>query len=174
MLFAAGGDVAANAGEDVRALKGAEAAGVLLPVFLHAVVLLGLIVGKGDVGKDREGQHRFFKVFEAVEQVGGFALRPAALTPGMAAAAFLQNGAILGQELIKCPLVQGALGLASQQAVEQEAAQFLCPGFMVLFREELEFAQVVLIAERVQGILVGKVGRPVIVDQPVVAAGQNV
>ena|GEM_PF-3773746 len=52
-LLAAGGEIAANAREDLCPDQGAEAAGDLLLHLDHADVLLALIVGKGDLGIDR-------------------------------------------------------------------------------------------------------------------------
>jgi hypothetical protein len=45
-LFSTGGDVAADAGEDPRAVESAEAAGDFLPGFLHADVALRAVVGE--------------------------------------------------------------------------------------------------------------------------------
>ena len=49
-LLAAGGEIAADAGEALGAVDGAEASGDLLFDLDHADVLLALVVGEGDVG----------------------------------------------------------------------------------------------------------------------------
>src|SRR3990170_879104 len=92
----------------------------------------------------------------------------------MAAAAFGQNAVIASEGLLKFLLRQDALPLAPLVGVEQEGAQFLGPGLLMLFVEEFQFPQMVLIAQGVQSILVSEVRLEMIVDDPVFTPGQNV
>ena len=76
----------------------------------------------------------------------------------MAATALSENGLILSPDLFELPLVQYPVPFPSLQTVEQEGAQFLRPDLLVFFVEEFEFAQVVLVAQGVQAVVVGEVG----------------
>ena len=54
-LLAAGGEIAADAGEALGTVEGAEAARDFLFHLDHADVLLALVVGEGDIGVNKEG-----------------------------------------------------------------------------------------------------------------------
>lgn len=84
-----------------------------------------------------------------------------------------QNGAIPGVNLLELPRVEDSTVFAPRQAAEQEGAHFLGPGFVVFLVEEFEFAQVVLVAQGVETLVVGEVGFPMVVDEPVGAARQD-
>jgi len=166
-LLATGRNVAANAGEHLGAMEGAKAAGDFLPHFLHANIPLALVVGKGDLRSPQEGQDAEVVVFQTVEQIGRFALR--ALVSRMAAAALGENGVIASEDFLKGFLIRSPCELAALEALEQETAEFIGPGVLMFFPEEFQFTQVMLVAQRVQAVLISKVSLEMIVDDPVFA-----
>ena len=65
----------------------------------HADVLLALVVGEGDVGIDQERENAQVVIFQAIQQVCGFALlgTPFSLpAAGMFPAAFAHDGPVAG------------------------------------------------------------------------------
>src|SRR5436305_109009 len=78
------------------------------------------------------------------------------------------------QNFFETLLTQHACALATLIAVQQETAEFFGPGFLMLFVEKLQLAQMMFIAEGVKTIAIGEVRLEVIVDNPVFAARQNV
>jgi len=91
----------------------------------------------------------------------------------MTAPSLFENGAVLPASPFELSLVEDALALAPLQAIEQEAAHFLCPAFLMFFGQEFQFAQVMLVAQGVQAVRVGEIGFPMVVDEPVLAPRQD-
>lgn len=74
----------------------------------------------------------------------------------------------------KCFLIQNPFELAALVGIEQETAEFIGPGLLMFFPEEFQFSQMMLVAERVQAIVISKVSLEMIVDDPVFAVGYDV
>ena len=67
----------------------------------------------------------------------------------MEATALAQNGLIPGMGSFELRFVQTRTGEGIVFPVEQESAQLVGPGLLVFLPEELQFAQQVLVAQRV-------------------------
>ena len=74
LVFAGSRNVAADAGEDLSALECAEGAGYFLLDLHHAKILLGQVVGEGDLEIIKESQGGLVMKRQANEKVLGFRL----------------------------------------------------------------------------------------------------
>jgi hypothetical protein len=113
-------------------------------------------------------------VFQAVEQVGGLALRLLALAARMTTPALGQNGMIASQGLLKLVFREHAVLMHPLLGVQQKPTEFIGPSFLMLLEEEFEFPQVMLIAQGMQTILVSEVGLEVVVEDPAATPRQNI
>ena len=90
----------------------------------------------------------------------------------MRASSPAKDGPVVRVSLMEMGFVQTVLDQRIVFPVEQEAAQFGGPGFVLFLRQEFQFAQQVLVAERVQRVIF-VIGLPMVVDQPVAAVGKH-
>ena len=81
-MFSCGGDDGSEGGEDLSAVKGAERAGDFHFHLHHPQVLLGQIVGEGDVEIGEEPQRFGFERLRPFEQIAAFALFGASARAG--------------------------------------------------------------------------------------------
>ena len=112
-LLAAGGEVSSDASEAFGPVEGTEATRDFLFHLDHADVLLGLVVGEGNIGVHKEGQHTEVVVFKSVEHVGGLVLFGAALAgfaPGMGLSPFGNDAPVVSMGVMEDFFIQPIYG----------------------------------------------------------------
>jgi hypothetical protein len=179
-LLFGGGDEGADDGEVTRTLFGAEAAGDFLPDLHHAAVAFGLVVGEGDGGIGQEAQHIALARHQAQQQV---VAGPTRWASPSAFAALGRRGCQRGLSLMEGQTLGDDGVVASSDQIDQGGLQrrvpvtgqmsgmagapqqALHPARPVLLVDlDLEFAQVVGVAQGMPHALQGVVGLPGIVD----------
>src|SRR5690606_6955940 len=134
-----------------------------------------LVVGEGDIGIQQESEDAMVIVLEAVEEVGCLVLLGASLAglpARMVGTGTGDDASVLAVGLFEDVLLQAVSSTGIVFPIEQEPAEFVGPEFAALLEEELQFAQKVLVAQGVEGV-VFEVGFPEVMDEPGEAMGQD-
>ena len=178
-ILAGGRQIPPNLGKALRPCRGAEAARDLLFDLDHPHIALGQVVVKRDPEVVQEGQGLGLEVPEPIQQVQRRGLRRASAL--FAAGAHRRRrgpriDAIPRFERLLIAPVKGRPGVRRQGGLpvrpggvdcgfdlDQEFRQRLGPRLAVLLVDELQFPQVVGIAQGMGAVGVGKIGFPVIV-----------
>ena len=186
-MLSRGGDDGAHSGEDFCAGRGAEATGDLHPQLHHADVLLCLVVGEGHIEILGEAQHVGFTVTQAAQQIVPRPPRRSAARAGAAGErrlALMQGephsqGGIIGRcdaSLVGLGQRHGAArpGLTNQLVGRaQHGVHHPGPRLALDLDERLQFAQMVSVAQGMQGAAQGIVRLEMIVDDDALGHGSE-